>query len=232
MDKTYNEHGINLNSETVQQLTQYMDLLLFWNEKINLTTITEPQQIVLKHFVDSLMLSKFENLSGKKLIDIGTGAGLPGMVLGIFESGLDVTLMDSRAKKIMFLDEVITKLNLKNVKTISARAEDFAKKTGLRESFDIAVSRAVASLPVLCEYALPYVKTGGVFAAYKSGAYNEELETAQKVIEVLGGSFERVEKFALGKNEMGRSLIFIRKLYETPQIYPRKSNTIAKKPII
>ena len=233
MDAIFKEHGISVSAKALKRLELYIDLLIAQNEKVNLTAITDREQIILKHFLDSLMLSKFEDIGGKKLIDIGSGAGFPGLVLGVCESNLSVLLMDSRGKKVMFLEEVIDKLRLSTVKALHARAEAAAREPGLRESFDIATSRAVAKLSVLCEYALPYVKVGGVFAAYKGSEYREELEEAALAIEILGGKVERVESFKLaGGNELSRSLIFIRKLSEAPQKYPRKSNAIAKKPIM
>lgn len=233
MNKIFLQQGISVSAQAVERLELYMDLLIHWNRKMNLTTITDREQIILKHFLDSLMLVKFEELKGKRLIDIGTGAGLPGFILGAYENSLNVTLMDSRMKKIAFLNEVIHKMDLTNIKTLSARAEDKAGEPNLRESFDIATSRAVAKLSALCEYALPYVAIGGIFAAYKSGEYHKELDEAKTAVDILGGKVERVEEFKLGEDdELSRSIIFIRKLSHTPQKYPRKSNSIAKKPII
>ncbi|MCL2564512.1 MAG: 16S rRNA (guanine(527)-N(7))-methyltransferase RsmG [Defluviitaleaceae bacterium] len=230
MDKIFEEHGILINRESAVQLEFYMDLLLSWNEKMNLTTITNREEIVVKHFLDSLMLLKFEEIKGQSLIDIGTGAGFPGLVLKIAENSLNTTLMDSLSKRLVFLNEVISKLGLENIKLNHSRAEDLAHDFDLRESFDIAASRAVAKVNTLCEYALPYVKIGGIFVAYKGPEYSEELKEAASAIETLGGELERVEEFKI--KEHSRSLIFIRKLSQTPPNYPRKSNTIAKKPII
>jgi len=231
MDKIFRKHGICISLESYRQLEEYMSLLLSWNEKVNLTAITDPEQIMIKHFLDSLMLMKFEEFAGKSLVDIGTGAGLPGLVLKIANEDLNVMLLDSLSKRTMFLDEVIAKLDLKNVRTYHARAEDGASEPDLRENFDIATSRAVARLNMLCEYVLPYVKVGGVFVAYKGPEYAEELSEAQKSIEALGAKLDRVEEFKL-ETDYARTLIFIRKLSQTPATYPRKPHIIAKKPIM
>jgi len=174
---------------------------------------------------------KFEELRGKTIIDIGTGAGLPGVVLKIMEAETDATLLDSLAKRITFLDEVIERLSLENTYTYHARAEDGAHLTDLREGFDIATSRAVARLNMLCEYCLPYVKVGGVFVAYKGREYVEELAEAERAIETFGAKLDRVEEFRLDSDNT-RALIFIRKLSQTPSNYPRKPHIIAKKPIM
>jgi len=229
--KIFENHGINITQESMQKLEHYMELLLSWNEKVNLTAITEPEPIWVKHFLDSLILTRYEDLSGKKIIDIGTGAGFPGLALKIVDAGLDITLLDSLAKRLDFLDEVIAELELDNIHTYHARAEDGARDAELRECFDIAVSRAVARMNVLCEYSLPYVKVGGVFIAYKSREYAEELEEAKATIETLGAKIDRVEEFVLDSDNI-KTLIFIRKLSQTPSNYPRKPHIIAKRPIV
>jgi len=231
MDKIFGKYGINISSHSIALLEHYINLLVSWNEKVNLTAITDREQITIKHFLDSLMLSKFENLAGKRLIDIGTGAGLPGIVLKIAEKQIDLALLDSLNKRIAFLDEVISALGLTNTRTYHARAEDGAHTPDLRENFDIAVSRAVAKLSMLCEYSLPYVKVGGIFVAYKGREYHEELAEAEAAIDVLGAKLERVEEFRL-EEDHERALIFIRKLSQTPSNYPRKPHIIAKKPIM
>jgi len=230
MNKIFEKHGIFISPENLAKLELYMDLLLYWNEKMNLTAITDKEEIIIKHFLDSLILLKFEGLEGKKLIDIGTGAGFPGLALKIAQNSLSVTFMDSLKKRIDFLEEVISKLGLESVEAYHSRAEDLGHGDSFREVFDIATSRAVARLNILCEYALPYVKTGGIFVAYKGPEYEEELAEAISAIEILGGKLEKVEKFKL--EEHPRSLIFIRKLSQTPLKYPRKSNIITRKPII
>ena len=229
--KIFENHKINISQESIKKLERYMELLLLWNEKVNLTAITEPEQIWVKHFLDSLIVTKFEELRGKRIIDIGTGAGFPGLALKIFDTDLDITLLDSLAKRLDFLDEVISELALDNIYTYHARAEDGAREAELREQFDIAVSRAVAKMNMLCEYSLPYVKVGGMFIAYKSREYAEELEEAKVAIEVLGAKIDRVEEFALDPDNI-KTLIFIRKLSQTPANYPRKPHIIAKRPIV
>lgn len=231
MDKIFEKHGIFVSPKSRQQLEQYMNLLVLRNESMNLTAVTDRGEIIVKHFLDSLMLMKFENLAGKKLIDVGTGAGLPGLALKIAEDQLDVTLLDSLGKRVAFLDEVILELGLENVHTYHMRAEDGAYEPGLREDFNIAVSRAVAKLPMLCEYVLPYVKIGGLFVAYKGREYQEELAEAEAAIEILGAKPERAETFKL-EEDYTRTLIFIRKLSQTPSNYPRKPHIIAKRPIM
>jgi len=231
MKKTFENHGISLSEKNAEQLERYMEMLLSWNEKVNLTAIVDPDQIWVKHFLDSAMLGKFEELRGKKVIDIGTGAGLPGLVLKIMDAESDVTLLDSLAKRIAFLDEVVEQLSLENAYTYHARAEDGAHLEDLRESFDIATSRAVARLNMLCEYCLPYVKVGGVFVAYKGREYDEELKEAERAIEIFGAKLDRVEEFKLDSDNT-RALIFIRKLSQTPLNYPRKPHVITKKPIM
>jgi len=231
MDKIFEKHGILISPEAEELLEQYMDLILLWNEKMNLTAVTDRDQIIIKHFLDSLMLIKYEQLEGKTLIDIGTGAGLPGLVLKIAEDGLNVVLLDSLSKRITFLDEVITRLGLKDVSAYHSRAEDGVREPGMRESFDIAVSRAVAKLGTLCEYCLPYVKVGGLFVAYKGPEYHEELTEAEAAMEALGAKLEKVEEFRLNSDH-SRALVFIRKLSQTPSNFPRKPHIIAKKPII
>jgi len=233
MIKIFENHKINISPEIVKKLERYMELLLSWNEKVNLTAITDHRQIWIKHFLDSLIVMKFEELGGKKIIDIGTGAGFPGLALKIADSELDITLLDSLAKRLDFLEEVIGELELDktNIRTYHARAEDGAKDPALREQFDIAVSRAVAGMNVLCEYSLPYVKVGGLFIAYKSREYAEELEEAKAAIKTLGAEIDRVEEFELDYDNP-RTLIFIRKLSQTPSNYPRKPHIIAKRPIM
>ena len=230
MDEIFKEHGIALSAESLSKLEQYTKLLISGNEKMNLTAITEPDEIIIKHYLDSLMLLKFEDIGGKSLIDIGTGAGIPGLILKIAETTIYATLMDSLNKRVKFLDETIQALELKNVKAVHSRAEDGAKDPKLREGFDYATSRAVSRLNILCEYALPYVKIGGIFAAYKGAEIENELAEAGKAIAILGGEIERVEKFAI--KDQSRAIIFVRKLRASPPAYPRKSNVIAKRPII
>jgi len=224
--------GVELNDRQVQQFVKYYEILVEWNSFMNLTGITEYEEVVQKHFVDSLVLSKAIDVNQiTNLIDIGTGAGFPGIPLKIAYPHLKVTLLDSLQKRIKFLNEVVMQLGLENVETIHGRAEDFAKPSMKRESYDICVSRAVANLASLSEYCLPYVKVEGYFVPYKSGKIDEELANARKAVFVLGGKIEDEVKFNLPDSDISRSLIKIRKVLGTPKKYPRKSGLATKEPI-
>lgn len=233
------QSGLELTKEQIAQFQTYQDLLLDWNQKVNLTAITDPEEIALKHFADSLSLLPFFRKAFEKgklrfpdvsLIDVGTGAGFPGIPLKITNPALSVTLLDSLNKRIAFLDTVIQALSLQGCVTVHSRAEDGARREDYWERFDIAVARAVAGMPVLCEYCLPYVKTGGIFAAMKSGA-GEELEAARHAIGLLGGEIEACHDFKLPSSDISRSVIVIRKVTKTPACYPRKAGMPEKKPL-
>lgn len=219
---------IALEEKQIQKFYQYMNLLLEWNEKMNLTAIIEPSEVILKHFIDSLTIS---NLIEKeqKVIDIGTGAGFPGIPLSIVKEE-NITLLDSLNKRITFLEEVINKLGLKNIKAIHARVEEFAKNKKERESYDIATSRAVAPLNVLLEYLLPLVKLNGKCICMK-GSNTEEIEEAKNALKILGGEIEKIEKITLPESDITRNIIIVRKVKETPSKYPRKPGTPSKEPI-
>lgn len=231
LDKYLNETSLKFNEKQKEQLYLYMNLLIEWNEKINLTAITKPEEIIIKHFIDSITISKYIK-SGSYICDIGTGAGFPGIPLKIAFPHLKVTLLDSLNKRLKFLNEVIEKLGLEGIETVHGRAEDGAKKPELREAFDLSVTRAVARISVISEYCLPYVKTGGYFAAYKSGKAAEELEEGKKAIAVLGGKVEKTEEFLLPDSDMERTILLIKKVKNTPKKYPRKAGTPAKEPIV
>lgn len=224
--------GVSLDEQQISQFIKYYEILVEWNSFMNLTGITEYKEVVQKHFVDSLALCKAVDVEkAETLIDIGTGAGFPGIPLKIAYPHLQVTLLDSLQKRIKFLDEVILQLGLISVETIHGRAEDFAKPLMKRESYDLCVSRAVANLASLSEYCLPYVKPGGYFIPYKSGKVKEELEESKKAIFLLGGKLEEEVQFSLPDSDIFRSLIKIKKVSATPKKYPRKSGMATKEPI-
>lgn len=223
--------GINLEKKQMEQFYQYMNLLIEWNEKINLTAITEPEDIIKKHFVDSITIAPYIK-DTNNLIDVGTGAGFPGIPLKILNDSINITLLDSLNKRLIFLNEVISKLNLNNIKTQHARAEEAGINKEFREKYDIAVSRAVAPLNILVEYLLPFVKVGGNVICMKANSVDEEVKIAQNAIKILGGKVEKIEEFILPNTDIGRTIIVIKKIKNTPNKYPRKAGTPAKQPII
>ena len=224
------EFNIEINEEQIKRFEKYMNLLLEWNEKINLTAITQPEEVKLKHFVDSLTVLKYIN-DDDKVIDIGTGAGFPGIPLKIMNENTKITLLDSLNKRINFLNIVIETLNLRNIQAIHGRAEEIARNKLYREKYDVAVSRAVANLSTLTEYMLPFVKVGGKCICMKGANVNEELERAQNAIKELGGEIERVDNFYLSDNDNERNIIVIKKVKETNPKYPRKAGTPSKEPL-
>ena len=227
-----NELGIALTDKQKQQFDKFYELLVEWNKVMNLTGITEYEEVNEKHFVDSLSIVKALDMkSVKSVIDVGTGAGFPGIPLKIAIPHLKVVLLDSLNKRINFLNTVIAELGLTDIKTIHGRAEDYAKQTEYREKFDLCVSRAVANLSTLSEYCLPYVSADGLFVPYKSGEIDEELENSKKAVKILGGKIENVVKFQLPGTEIGRSFVKIRKISNTNKKYPRKAGLPAKEPL-
>ena len=225
-----NDLNIKLNEEQIKKFYTYMNLLIDWNEKINLTAITKPEEIILKHFVDCLTIANYIE-DNSKLIDMGTGAGFPGIPLKIYRNDLKILLADSLNKRLNFLNEVIDTLKLNNIETIHARAEELGRNEKYREQFNIATSRAVANLATLSEYLLPFVKVGGKCICMKSAEIDEEISIAKKAIITLGGKIVNKEAFNLPKSDLGRSIVVIKKVKETPGKFPRKPGTPAKEPI-
>lgn len=222
--------NLTLTEEQIEKFYNYMNLLIEWNKKINLTAIIEPKDIILKHFIDSLTIEKYIK-KGETIIDVGTGAGFPGIPLKIAREDLKITLADSLNKRINFLNEVINKIDLKNIETIHTRAEELGKNKKYREKFDIATSRAVANMSTLSEYLIPFVKVKGRCICMKSSDIDTELENAKKAINILGCKIESKDKFNLPNSDLGRSVIILRKVKNTPSKFPRKAGTPAKEPI-
>ena len=216
--------------EQLEQFFAYMNLLIEWNKKMNLTAIIEPNEIILKHFIDSITILK-EIDSNSKIIDVGTGAGFPGIPLSIMNPTLKITLVDSLNKRLIFLQEVIKELGLKNIEIIHARAEELGQNKKYRECFDVATSRAVANLSTLSEYLIPLVKIDGKVISMKAGNAQEEIREAQKAINVLGGRIESIEEFTLPQTDIERTIIMINKERYTPNKYPRKAGVPSKDPI-
>ena len=221
--------GVSLNDIQLEQLDKYYELLVEWNSFMNLTGITDYEEVMLKHYLDSLVLKLPITGDNSRLRLIG--AGFPGLPLKIAYPDTDVVLFDSLNKRIKFLDEVISQLSLKGVTTIHGRAEDGGRNPKLREQFDVSVSRAVADLAVLSEYNLPFVKIGGYFVAYKSGDVDAELEKSKKAVSILGGVIEKVDKFKLPETDIERSLVYIKKIKSTGKKYPRKAGMPSKEPL-
>lgn len=223
---------IKTNENMLEQFDLFYHLLVEWNKVMNLTGITEYEEVVEKHFADSLSLARFLDLNKiHTVIDVGTGAGFPGIPLKIAFPHLKVVLLDSLNKRINFLNEVIAKLDLKEIYTIHGRAEEYARKPEYREQFDLCVSRAVANLSVLSEYCIPYIRIGGIFIPYKSGEIDEEVAASRKAVDILGGQIDHVEKFQLPDTDIHRSFVFINKIKNTQKKYPRKAGTPAKEPL-
>lgn len=233
-EKDLKQLHLELSKKQILQFISYYELLIDWNSRMNLTAITEFEDVLKKHFIDSLsLISAVSDLAQKQydLIDVGTGAGFPGIPLKIAFPNLKITLLDSLNKRIQFLNEVIYKLELQDIEAVHGRAEDFAKPDQFRERFDLCVSRAVANLATLSEYCIPFVKPGGFFISYKSEKVNVELEEAKKAISVLGGSFQKNIEFLLPHSDITRNFIVIQKKNKTPLKYPRKAGLPSKEPI-
>ena len=224
--------NIHLEEKQIEQFFQYYEMLIEKNKVMNLTAITEKEEVIDKHFIDSISLSKAIDVTKPlKILDLGTGAGFPGIPLKIAYPNLKITLLDSLNKRIKFLNEVIEELDLKDIYAIHGRAEDYAKQVEYREQFDLCVSRAVANLATLSEYCLPYVKEGGCFISYKSGSVEEELNQSKKAIFELGGKVKEVIPFTLPETDIERTFVVIEKVRKTPKKYPRKAGLPSKEPI-
>ena len=230
LEKMANQININLKKDEIIKFKSYMNLLLEWNKKINLTAITDEDDIILKHFIDSLSIIKYLK-DNKSIIDIGSGAGFPGIPIKIFEKDIEMTLMDSLNKRVIFLNEVIEKLKLQNIVAIHSRAEDLARDVNYREKYDIAVSRAVANLSTLSEYMLPFVKVGGKCICMKGANIEEEKNLAENAIMKLGGKIISVENFKLANSDNERNIIIIEKVNKTDTKYPRKAGVPGKDPL-
>ncbi len=225
-----NEFNIEISDNQLEKFDKYMQLLLEWNEKINLTAIIEPDEVKIKHFLDSLTVLEYIN-DEDKVIDIGTGAGFPGIPLKIMKPNAKITLLDSLNKRINFLNLVIEELGLKNIEAIHGRAEEFARNKLYREKYDVAVSRAVANLSTLTEYMLPFVKVGGRCICMKGANLKEELDKAKNAIQELGGKIEIIDNFYLSNNDNERNILIIKKIKETKSKYPRKAGIPSKEPL-
>ncbi|MCI1966642.1 MAG: 16S rRNA (guanine(527)-N(7))-methyltransferase RsmG [Oscillospiraceae bacterium] len=224
------QYGISVSSRQAEQFQLYLELLSEWNQKMNLTALKEPDDIEEKHFLDSILVLKYLSVpQGAKLIDVGTGAGFPGVPLKILRPDLDLTLMDGLNKRLIFLKELLQSLSLK-AELVHLRAEEGGRKPEYRERFDVVTARAVARLPVLCEYCLPFLKQGGTFAAMKGPGGKEELKSAEKAIRLLGCAAVSSPEYTLPGGD-ARSLVMIRRTGVTPAMYPRHGAKIAKSPL-
>lgn len=224
--------GIELSDLQLEQFDTYYEMLVEKNKVMNLTAITDLEEVVQKHFLDSISLIKVEKLNQDiSIIDLGTGAGFPGIPLKIAFPELEICLADSLNKRVLFLNEVIEELELKKISAVHGRAEELARQKGYREQFDLCVSRAVANLATLSEYCLPFVKVGGKFISYKANEVEEEIKQAEHALEVLGGACVDIQKFQLPDSEMNRAFVIIEKKKKTLATYPRKAGTPSKKPL-
>lgn len=223
---------ISLSDHQLQQFLTYYEMLVEKNKVMNLTAITDFDEVVEKHFLDSLALAQFKDLDNQTyVLDLGTGAGFPGIPLKIAFPELKIVLMDSLNKRVLFLQEVINALELQDIEAVHGRAEEAGRNKEYREQFDLCVSRAVANITTLSEYCLPFVKEGGQFISYKSSSIDEELKEGKKGITLLGGQIKEVHKFQLVDSDLGRSFVVIDKVKKTPKTYPRKAGTPSKEPL-
>lgn len=224
---------LDISEYQIEQFIKYYEIMIEKNKVMNLTSITEINEVIKKHFVDSLSLVKaVDENNFKKMIDVGTGAGFPGIPIKIMFPKMKTTLVDSLNKRIEFLNEVINKINLEGVTTIHGRAEDIARQKIHREEYDLCVSRAVANLAALSEYCLPFIKIGGSFICYKAGNCQEEISNAERAISILGGKIEDVIEFKLPDSDISRTIVVINKIKSIPNKYPRKAGTPTREPLV
>lgn len=224
--------NIRYDEDIIKKFEAYMDGIISWNEKVNLTSITDKDEFIVKHYIDSIMCApcdEFQN--AEKIIDVGTGGGFPGIPLALIAPDKEFMLMDSLNKRIKIINELCEELGIYNVTAVHARAEELAKNKSHREKYDLCVSRAVANLSTLSEYCLPFIKKGGYFLSYKGPDSEQELNDAKKAINILGGKIEREEKASLEDFELEHKIIYIKKIKETPAKFPRKAGTPSKEPL-
>lgn len=228
----FNELGFKIDEKKADQLDSYRRGILEYNEHINLTSITDEKEFIDKHYIDSLIGTDCDEfINAKTVIDVGTGAGFPGVPMAIMNPDKDFVLMDSLNKRLKIIEELCNRCGISNVRTLHMRAEDAGRNKSYRESFDLCVSRAVASLPVLCELCIPLVRKGGHFLAFKGPGAFEEIKEADKAIKVTGGKLIRTDNFEREELEFKHNIIIIEKFADTPSVYPRKAGTPVKKPI-
>ena len=229
--KCLSKLNIEFNDDQIDLFERYYELLVYWNDKFNLTSITDKEDVLIKHFADSIALLKYVDLTGCNLIDVGSGAGFPGIPLKIMCNSCKVVLLDSLNKRIGFLNEIIRDLDLSDIIAVHGRAEDLARDHVYREMFDYVTSRAVANLRTLSEYCLPFAKIGGSFISYKSSDIDTELNESFDAFNTLGGIFENVYKFSIPNTEYDRSFVIVKKTKCSPDAYPRKAGIPSKKPL-
>lgn len=229
-EKELNKNQLTVSKDSYEKYFKYMKNVLEWNTKINVTAVRDEENFIIKHYIDSLVISKYVE-ENPRVIDIGTGAGFPGVPVKLYNEDMDITLIDSINKKLNVIRESIKDLDLKNIEIIHSRAEDLAVKEGYRESFDVATTRAVSNLSTILEYMMPFIKVGGIAVCMKGPNYQEELDSARNAIKVLGGKLEIIENFNIN-TEYERNIIIIKKVLKTPNKYPRSGNKPLKEPIL
>ena len=229
-EKELNKNQLTVSKDSYEKYFKYMKNVLEWNTKINVTAVRDEENFIIKHYIDSLVISKYVE-GNPRVIDIGTGAGFPGVPVKLYNEDMDITLIDSINKKLNVIRESIKGLDLKNIEIIHSRAEDLAVKEGYRESFDVATTRAVSNLSTILEYMMPFIKVGGIAVCMKGPNYQEELDSARNAIKVLGGKLEIIENFNIN-TEYERNIIIIKKVLKTPNKYPRSGNKPLKEPIL